>query len=278
MKRHPLCDELKIPEPKRADIDRIKADMDENGWDRNKPSFVFQKRILIGNTREAAAKELGIKPVRKAFKGTVEQARAFVFRDEVQRRHMSPTEADAARAARRAAVAELRKEGASVRDIAEKTGATKSTVERDIAASPDATPASGKVKGKDGQSYKAEREDVRCSKCQRAFPNTLSSVKGCEACARLKAEHRAKKKGHTEPGTHEPAKRRGKKSGAAAYDWRRFNSMYGQLRREIATVEKTYGLRDTKEGDAVRAGLDDWKNNNFVVWFRTVSGTAAPKV
>jgi len=279
MKRHPICDELKIPEPKRADIDRIKADMEQNGWDPRFPSIVYQNRILAGNTREIAARELGIRCVRKPFRGTVEQAREFVIRSEVNRRHMTADEQKAIAEARRARAAELRAKGASTRTIAAETKVSQAQARRDLQAagetggSPDSL-----VKGKDGKTYEASKVDIRCAACIRKIPNSHISVKGCEACKRLKEEAKARSKGRTEPGTHEPAGKRGKRTGAAAYDFRRFHSIYGQLRREISVVERIYGQTDLARGDEVRAGLDAWKNDRFFIWFRAVSGTEAKPV
>jgi hypothetical protein len=102
MKRHPICEELGIPEPTPELVKDIADDMRQYGWDPRFPSWVYQGRILVGNAREAAAKLVGIKPVRRRFRGTEEEAADFVWRSDVARKHLTPEErkqmAEAARA------------------------------------------------------------------------------------------------------------------------------------------------------------------------------------
>lgn len=276
MKRHPIVEELHIPEPKREDVDRIKDDMGEHGWDARYPSIVFQNRILVGNTREQAAKELKIKPIRRTFKGTVEQARAFVLRSELNRRHMTADEQQAVAAARRAEVADLREQGESTRTIADKLGVSQRTVAKDIKATGESGDSPGAtVKGRDGKTY-AARVDNRCGVCKRKLPGSQMSVKGCEACKRIKAERAAATKGRTEPGTHEP-KRPSRISGKVAFDWRPFRDGFGQCMRQIDTFGRLYHVKDAPAAEALRDQLAAWRTS-FVEWTRTVSGTSAPAI
>jgi hypothetical protein len=270
LKRHPLCDELKIPPPKEADIEKVKQDMEEDGWDKRYPSWTFQGKMIVGNTREAAAARLKIKPHRRAFRGTTDQAKRFILRSEWARRHMTPDEQEAVAKARRARVADLRERGDSIRTIAEKEKVSTTTIQNDLKASgvnpftPD-----GQVTGSDGKKYDAQADDNRCGKCKRSFPTSRISVKNCEACKRLRVEAAARRKGRTEPGTHEPSRPAKPRSGAAAYDMRRFNSAFGQLTREIDVVERTYRARG--KGDKVREALGTWRTDVFIEWFRSVS-------
>jgi hypothetical protein len=145
------------------------------------------------------------------------------------RRHES---AEEIRIRRQAKVARLRAEGESIRTIAEKVGASPATVQRDLEDLPvssdtgstngtgehppePAKPA--RVKGKDGNTYPADRPTVFCDKCSRLIADDHPAVEGCNDCkaarksakdAAVKRRKRAKEKAERE--AREKAEREGK--------------------------------------------------------------------
>jgi hypothetical protein len=233
--------------------------MCENGWDKRYPSWTYEKHILVGTSREAAAKIVGIKPYRKQFKGTHDEAREFVLRSEVNRRHMTPEQQKAIADALRVRVADMRKKGESFRSIADKEKVSVGTIQRALSGSGVSgdTP-DGKVIGKDGKAYPARAADNRCNKCSRLYPSSNLSVKGCEACKRLRLEAAAIKKGRTEPGTHEP-RAKARQSGKPAYDYRKLNDFYGCLTREIDKMARPFDKINDPKTEELRKDLADWK-------------------
>jgi hypothetical protein len=273
MKRHPLLDEIGFPKPAKHEIDIIAEDMRQNGWDKTKPSFVFQKHVLDGNTREAAAKLAGIKPYRRIFRGTKDEAIDFALRTEAMRRPLTPEQQEKYLSYRRVKAADMREKGASTRAIADKLQISKTTVMRDLDKTAHATPET--VTSADGRQRPARMTDNRCARCKRMYVNANVSVKGCEECKRLRAEAAAIKKGHTEPGTHEP-RRRKRTSGNAAYDFRKLNDFYGCLTREIDKMARPFDRINSPKTQELRKELADWKTH-FVRVYTDYSRSNAPE-
>jgi hypothetical protein len=153
---HPLLKKYKYRHLTKPERKRIVDDMRENGFDPTRPIVVYEGMILDGNERYACANEAGVHliPLHE-FVGTELEAELLVQRCNDHRRHMSLDDLKAAKANRLPRVAELRRQGATIAEIAEEVGASKAAVMNDIedaaeagmdVATPPSTPESRKGK------------------------------------------------------------------------------------------------------------------------------------
>jgi hypothetical protein len=76
-------------EADQADFDELVLSMRNRGYDENHPIVLFESQILDGWHRYLAAKRLGIEPKFREFVGSLEQARTFVYGENLPRRHMN---------------------------------------------------------------------------------------------------------------------------------------------------------------------------------------------
>ena len=115
--------------------------------------------ILDGHHRLAICEELGIVDYPRVVRrfGSEAEKRAHVIALNIYRRHLDPE-------TRRPYIAELRSQGMSTRDIAEKAGVSEPTVRRDIAESrgasfdaPQNSAQPAHTVGKDGKVYPSSR-------------------------------------------------------------------------------------------------------------------------
>src|SRR5262249_55122016 len=123
-------------------------------------------RIIEGKHRVKAAKELGLNyvPTRPdtVKRRTPEGYRKLMLSLNLARRHLTLEEQQALRGTRIKRVAEKRKAGKSLRDIANTEGVSLGQVQRDVATakatvSPDTVePKDGQVKGQDGKTRTAK--------------------------------------------------------------------------------------------------------------------------
>lgn len=135
--------------------------------------------ILDGLNRWAIARELGVPcPVNDLGSMGDQDARELAEQANHCRRHLTPADWQAmaaARAERVKRVAEKRKEGKSLRTIAEEEGISEKTVRKDIdEATADGSavePESGKVMGKDGK----ERPATQPAKPKPARPQEVTA-------------------------------------------------------------------------------------------------------
>ena len=109
-----------FPEMGAEDFNRLKCDLESNGYDASQPIWLFHGEIIDGWNRQRACSELGLQPVYKDFDGTEMEAIEFVMRTNKRRNLTSSqwaaiaVEADdivkaieeATEAARRAKIAE----------------------------------------------------------------------------------------------------------------------------------------------------------------------------
>lgn len=160
-----------------------------------------KKRWCIdGRHRVEICTELGVPYPETVFKGTEQEAITLAESLNDARRHRSWAE----RQERIASIAERRKNGESLRVIAEAEGVSEKQVRRDLAksgaspAAPDVNHSGtqsngqivGEVTGKDGRKYKV-KPVILCDRCQR-----IGATEGCNGCkeARAKAKKPKKKK------------------------------------------------------------------------------------
>lgn len=82
MKRHKFNI---FPEAKKEDFERLKADIEANGFDKSQPITKYEGAILDGWNRLKACQELSIDPVFTKFNGSDTDAIAFVMRTNKRR-------------------------------------------------------------------------------------------------------------------------------------------------------------------------------------------------
>lgn len=74
-----------FPEAKKEDFERLKADIEANGFDKSQPITTYEGAILDGWNRLKACQELTIAPVFAKFNGSASDAIAFVMRTNKRR-------------------------------------------------------------------------------------------------------------------------------------------------------------------------------------------------
>jgi hypothetical protein len=74
-----------FPEAKKEDSERLKADIEANGFDKSQPITTYEGEILDGWNRLKACQELEIAPVFTKFSGSAADAIAFVMRTNKRR-------------------------------------------------------------------------------------------------------------------------------------------------------------------------------------------------
>ena len=74
-----------FPEAKKEDFERLKADIEANGFDKSQPITTYEGEILDGWNRLKACQELEIAPVFTKFIGSAADAIAFVMRTNKRR-------------------------------------------------------------------------------------------------------------------------------------------------------------------------------------------------
>ena len=82
MKRHKFNI---FPEAKAEDYDRLKQDIEANGYDSSQPIILYQGDILDGWNRQKACNELKAKPTYETFQGTDEEAIRYMMRTNKRR-------------------------------------------------------------------------------------------------------------------------------------------------------------------------------------------------
>lgn len=82
MKRHKFNI---FPEAKQEDYERLRQDIADNGFDASQPIVIYQGDILDGWNRQKACDELNVRPTYETFKGSDEEAIAFMMRTNKRR-------------------------------------------------------------------------------------------------------------------------------------------------------------------------------------------------
>ena len=76
-------------EAAQSDVEELILSMNRRGYDPEHPIVIYEGQILDGWHRYQAAKRAGVEPTFRDFHGTLEQARAFVYGENLPRRHMT---------------------------------------------------------------------------------------------------------------------------------------------------------------------------------------------
>lgn len=82
MKRHKFNI---FPEAKQEDYERLRQDIADNGFDSSQPIVIYQGDILDGWNRQKACDELNVRATYETFKGSDEEAIAFMMRTNKRR-------------------------------------------------------------------------------------------------------------------------------------------------------------------------------------------------
>lgn len=88
MHAHPLC--LLMPVMRHDEYKALKLDIKEHGL--LSPIVLFEGKVLDGRHRQQACDELGIKPKTTQFKGSYDEAAAYVMSHNLHRRHLKPSQ------------------------------------------------------------------------------------------------------------------------------------------------------------------------------------------
>jgi len=225
--------------------------------------------ILDGHNRIeiATAKKISWKPDFKSFPNTPEgrnHALEWMLRHQKGRRNM--TEEAMAKLAefRRERVAEMRQAGESTRAIAKKEGVSQGQVMRDLKALTESgdsvEPKGGLVTSLDGSKRLSRAERVGqkpatpwVPKGERMPGDDTDQIK------------RDKKEARTNP-----------KNGQVMFDWQAFESTFAKMMLMPDYLGKPYKANNSKEADALRKELVEWKKR-FKTWYQTIAKQKAPK-
>lgn len=155
---HPLAN--KYPLLQGQEYEDFKAGVDRAGFIRE-PIVIYEGKILDGRNRHRAGVELGIPvPTREFDPDTEGDPELFVENANDDRRHELPEVRQKRRAERIARVVQLRREGTSTREIADKVGISESQVRKDIGSATAhqcaVEPKKGTVTGRDGKTRAAK--------------------------------------------------------------------------------------------------------------------------
>lgn len=142
-------------------FEELKADIQERG--QQQPIAVWRGLGLDGRNRLRACNELGVEPTVCHLPDDTDPW-AFVESANYHRRHLTTEEQQRHRADRIERVATGRREGKSLRELAEEEGVSQPQILRDLKRATDTgvsvDPPSGKVVGKDGKERPATRPTV----------------------------------------------------------------------------------------------------------------------
>lgn len=90
MKAHKYADMFPMMDDK--DFNNLKEDIKDKGFDNQRPVILFNGEILDGRNRQRACDELKIKPIYHTFVGTEEEALQYVVSNNLNRRHLNPSQ------------------------------------------------------------------------------------------------------------------------------------------------------------------------------------------
>lgn len=265
-KWHPYAETYPLIEGE--EFDKMVASVKKTKGNKDKPCLyrvrAGQDEGLDGRNRERACRAARVKCFWKKVTVSDEDVEEFIDRHNDVRRHMTPDQ----RAER---VVKLREQGRSTREIAEKVGASQTTVLNDLKAadrsgeqncSPDGSKPPGKpqppekIVGQDGKQYPARQEDVGdahegpilCKRCQRV--GVVADCPGCKE-ARDKDAKRDRQKG----------KRQGpQRNGQVKFDSGPFKQHFGAVGRQIDSLARHYGAKGDKRIEALHKQLVEFKS------------------
>lgn len=227
----------------KPEADALDQSIIDRGFNKNRPIITHDGKIEEGWQRYQACLRTSTEGKFEEWKGTREELEDFVFEENSVKRHLSPAElqeriADE-RDARRLRVADARRNGESLRTIADNENVSATTVQKDldeIQVSTGCTPepSDGKVTGQDGKKQKSKKPPkpratqptkVICERCKRLGGMPIA---GCINCKTL-ANH--------PPGSKPP---KPSKNGQPVFDDRKLDTAFGTWTRLVDDRGRAY--------------------------------------
>lgn len=78
-----------FPRMSESEFNSLVKNMEAHGFDEREPIWVYQGKILDGRHRFEASKKADVKPEFEIFEGTLKEAKQFVIRRNLDRRHLT---------------------------------------------------------------------------------------------------------------------------------------------------------------------------------------------
>lgn len=160
------------------------------------------KEGLDGRNRIRACAELKIDCPMLLVEIGDEDVEAFIDSLNLHRRHLNSEQQQEKRQKRIKEIVDKRKEGKSLRTIADEVGVSESTVRNDIetatAQGCAVEPPDGKVKGKDGKEKPATMPKNLCKACQHRKEVGKPLIENCEDCKAIRKPKKDKPKAEPE--------------------------------------------------------------------------------
>ena len=249
-----------------------------------KPIIVWQEAriILDGHNRLAicGARNIPYKLVFIKFPLTTEgRASAIQWVIDHQLGQRSPSAEDKAELLnlRRDRVADMRRDGESIRTIAEKEGVSPTTIQRDLETATvqgvTVKPVGGVVHSKDGKDRPAQAPlSPDRQYCSRECRIGQNDTRKCKAC---KALNKAERQPGDDTESEAEAKREARsdpKQGKPDFDWHKFNNEFAQMMLWVDKLGKAFPGKHHKGPAAtnLRTDLLAWKNR-FKEWGKAIS-------
>ena len=148
----------------------------------------------------------------------------------------------------------------SERAIAKQEGVSQKTIHQDLEKAGDTGVSPGVVTGQDGKKYRPRSERV-------GGPNGIPFVPKSERMPGDDTEQikRDKREARTDP-----------KNGQVMFDWQAFESTFAKMMLMPDYLGKPYKANNSKEADALRKELVEWKKR-FKTWYQAIAKQKAPK-
>ena len=191
--RHPLA--TPFPEMAKHDFDELVRSMRDRGYDSAHPIALFDDQILDGWNRWKASRKARVTAIFREFEGTVEDAKDFVYVENLARRHLTKPQKAAALQLMNAELPQRQR--LSDASIAERSGLSSTKKVNQIGRVAERDPelahkvASGEVGG-DAAIRQTLREDPAGS--EEGQPDKSEEVFFCRNKKLLSQFHEARRK------------------------------------------------------------------------------------
>lgn len=288
---HPLANQYPLMSD--DDLSDLIEDMKLHGYDPRFPIVRYEGKILAGRDRYRAVcraiktrkhTDARIEPVYVDLPVGVDPE-AFVRRENELRKHFAQEYVETLRNLRRNRVAQMRAQGMSTRQIADKERVSQPTVLNDLNSgdkglSPDKID---KIQGKDGKSYESNKTLIKCKKCQRK-----GQCHNCPECARLRGGGKPRGRPR-EPGDDDDtygragrraarkAKKEAAQSGSEAFTVKRWDDVLAPVVRMINEIAKAAGWvagqRETPAHLGIKRKLEEVRTD-VIAWQKELTKAA----
>jgi hypothetical protein len=211
----------------------------------NRPIMLYQGKILDGWNLYRCHLECDVKPTFRVLNARIPPEKFIAIKND-HRRHETRERIHRRAEARLEKLAEMAKEGASLRTMAEAAKVSTAQVQRDLAKLPGATggapgPRAPKTVGKDGKKYESAAviNSVFCPRCTRIG----KPVKDCKACDDARTDARYNKN-HRD-------------TTARAFDWRGVDKRLEAIANLPDEIGNHFNVKHTTECKGLARLLDE---------------------